>query len=110
MFKKYFSDKINLIEGSIITFSLILFFITKIRNQFATPELVINLFFLALLVTSFVFRSSNLRHMHFAFIFLILSVLENVFGFSNFLYITGSLALSLFILGIINMLLFKNEN
>lgn len=108
--KKYFSNKINLIEGLIITFPLVWFFMAKIINQVAPFELIINLSFLALFVTMFIFRSSNFRHMYFAFLMLILLVIENIFGFNSLLFLTSGLTINLLILGTLNMILFKYQD
>lgn len=107
MLKKYFSNKINLIDGLIIAFPLMWFFMVKIITQVVPLELMINLSFLALFVTMSIFKSSNFRHMHFAFVFLILSVMENIFGFNNLLFLTSGLTVNLLILGTLNMILFK---
>lgn len=107
MLKIYFGNKINLIDGLIIAFPLMWFFVVKIINQAVSLELMINLSFLALFVTMFIFRTSNFRHMYFAFVFLILSVIENIFGFNNLLFLTSGLTVNLLILGALNMIFFK---
>lgn len=110
MIRKYFSNKINLVEGLIIMISLVWFLISKIFNQLGSPEIIINSTFLILLATLVIFRSSNIRHMHFAFLLLVLAILGDVFRFDQFVYAVSSLLLSLFILGVVNMLFFKNED
>ena len=106
MFKKYLSN-IILVEGLIMSFPIVWFFITKMGNQSTAPELIINMTFLGLLMTLFIFRSSNYRHMHFAFICLVLLVIGNFFGFDNFVYLMGGLTIGLLSLGALNMTLFK---
>lgn len=110
MIRKYFSNKINLVEGSVIMISLVWFLISKTFNQLGSPEFIINSTFLILLATLIIFRSSNIRHMHFAFLLLVLTVLGDVFRFDQFVYVVSSLMFSLFILGVLNMLFFKVDN
>lgn len=109
MFKEYFIKKINFIDGMVTVIPIIWFLINRISNKSIDSELTINLTFLVLLVTLFIFRSSNLRHMYLAFVFLILSVIGSVFNFDDFVYLSSSLVLSLLILGTLNMLLFRFE-
>lgn len=54
-----------------------------------------------------IFGSNSNRHMYFGFVLLIMSVIGDIFGNQQFTYMTSSLSLGLFILGVINMLLFK---
>lgn len=110
MLKKHFINKIYLTEGLIISFSLIWFFVTRNGDQQVNFNIIINLTFLALLVSVFVFRSTSRRHMFFAFTFLIFSVIADIFGLSSIVSLTSSLTLSLFILGVLNMIAFKNIN
>lgn len=102
------SKKISWIEGGIIALALGFLTVTM-RSVIFDPELEINIVFILLLFTLFFFRSSSIRHMYFAFILLLLSVVGSIFQIERFSYTTASLALSLFILGIINMVLFKRE-
>lgn len=108
MFKQYFTSKVSTIEGLTILFA-VLFSIIKNGNQFISDNFVINLTFILLFITMFIFRSNNCRHMLFAFILLILSVVTDLFGLNNITFFTSSLTLSLLILGIFNMVLFKDE-
>lgn len=109
MFKQYFSSKINLIEGSIITFALLWFFVNKSLSNPATPEFIINSVFLILLLTLIFFRNSGIRHAYFGFALLVLTVVSSILGYNQFVYLISSLALGLFILGLINMLLFRHD-
>lgn len=110
MIKKYFWNKICLVEGLILLVPLLWFLFNRIKNQPFAQELTVNVTFFALLTTLFVFRSSHLRHMYFAFMFLVLLVIGNVFGLDNFAYLAGSWVLSLLFLGILNMFLFKPKD
>ena len=110
MLRRYLSTKINLIDGSVIILSLFWFLLNRTSNQPVTSELIINLTFLMLFVTLVVFRNENIRHMYFGFILLSLTAISHVFGYDQFVYMVSSLTLSLFILGVINMLLFKNDS
>lgn len=110
MLKKCFNSNINLIEGSVIAFSLLWYFLNKSLSKGVTPEFIINSTFLILLLILVIFRNSSIRHMYFGFILLILTVISNVLGYSQFVYLISSLALSLFILGLINMLFFEHGN
>ena len=110
MFKKYLSSKKNLFEGSIIIFAFIWYLLNKNQKQLVSLEFIINLTFLMFLITLVIFRSCSFRHMYFGFLLLILAVIGNVFGYQQFVYFVSSLALSLFILGVINMhLLWKKH-
>lgn len=99
-----------LIESLVILLSMIAFYIIGVQNKNLHPEFLINFIFIVLLVSLFIFRSGSIRHMYLGFVLLLLAVFASVFGFNDFLYILSSLALSLLILGIINMLLFTKED
>lgn len=101
--------KFSWIEGAIITLPSGWFLITTIRNAFFDPEVVIDVVFVMLLVALFIFRNGSLRHMRFAYILLLLSVVGSLFNSERFAYTAASLALGLFILGIINMILFRDR-
>ncbi len=107
MFKNL--KKAPLFEGGIVFILFIGFFFYRITNPFFPSELITNSIFLILLVLMFVFRTSNLRYMYFAFIFLILTVIGNIFGFKDFAYFSGSLVISLLLIGVLNMILFRSE-
>lgn len=107
--KNFFSKKLVLIESFVIILSLLTYYIISVQNKKLYPEFLINSEFIALLLLLFIFRNSSIRHLYFAFVLLILTAFANMFGFHNFVYISSSLALSLLILGVINMLLFKKE-
>lgn len=77
--------------------------------KFFTAESLINFIFISLLCTLFIFRSRNIRHMYFGLIFLIFSMVGNILGFENLVYITSSITISLYILGVLNMMLFYSE-
>lgn len=106
--KEVFSKKIITIESLTIFLPVIVFLIIGRSNE--NPEFVVNLVSLALLCTLFIFRNDSIRHMYFGFIFLLLTLIGNVFGFNNFVYISASLALSMFVLGILNMFLFYSKS
>ena len=110
MTKRYFSNRIIQIEGLIVVLPLVWFFITKLISQVAPFELMINLPLLILFVSMFIFSSSNYRHMYFAFVMLVLSAIENIFGFSNLLFLTSGLTVNLLMLGTLNMVIFKHES
>ena len=97
------SGKIITIESSATGLFLFVFFILKIFSA----ELLINIVFALFICMLFLFRSANIRHMYYGFISLLLSLTGNMLGFDNFVYISSSLALSFFILGSINMILFR---
>lgn len=107
--RKFFSNKLIKIETSIVLFLLVVYYFMKIQNNDISPEFLVNLIFVALLISLFIFRNSNIRHMYFAFVFLLFTLTSNLFGLNDFIYITSSLTLSLFILGVINMILFKDK-
>lgn len=107
--KNFFSNKLVLIEFFVILSPVFTYYIIGAQNKKLYPEFLINSEFIALLALLFIFRSSSIRHLYFAFVLLMLTAFANMFGFHNFVYISSSLALSLLILGIINMLLFKKE-
>lgn len=106
--KKYL-NRINLIEGLIISFSFIWFIWVKVTNQTVVLELIINLSFLAIFLSMLIFRNGNLRYMYFAFALLILSIFADVLGFNNLVFLTGGLMISLFVIGVLNMLIFGKE-
>lgn len=108
--KKSFSNRIVTIESLVIFLASVSYYIFSIQDKNISLNFLVNFVFLVLIILSSIFRSGSIRHMFFAFIFLILSVVGNIFGFSNFLSLTSSLTLSLFILGILNMLLFGYKN
>ena len=105
--RNFFSNRLILIESLIILLPIVAYYIIGIQNKNLYPEFLINIVFIALLLTLFIFRSSSIRHMYFAFIFLILTVLGDILGSANFVYISSSLALGLLVLGVLNLLLFK---
>jgi len=107
---KFFSDKLLLTESIIILLALFSYYLIGIQNKNLYPDFIINIIFISLLLVMFIFKSSSPRHMYFGFIFLVLSAIANTLEFSNFVYIGSSLSLSLFILGVLNMLLFKPES
>ena len=88
---------------------MIVFYILSTQNKNLHPEFLINFIFIVLLVSLFIFKRGSIRHMYLAFTLLLPAVFASVFGLNSILYILSSLALSLLILGIINMLLFKKE-
>ncbi len=108
MLKKHL-NRINLIEGLIIILSFIWFIWVKATNQAISLELMINLSFLALFLSMLIFRSGSLRHMYFAFALLISSVIADVFGFNNLLFLTGGLTIGLFVIGVLNVFIFRKE-
>lgn len=108
--KNFFSSKLVLIEFFVILSPVFSYYIIGAQNKKLYAEFFINSEFIALLVLLFIFRNSSIRHLYFAFVLLILAAFANGFGFDNFVYISSSLALSLLILGIINMLLFTKED
>lgn len=110
MLKKKFINRISLVEGLIVLILLIWFFITQDRDQSMNLHFIVSLTFLILLATIFILRSNSHRHMLFAFIFLILSVVADIFRLNNILFLTSSLTLSFFILGVLNMIIFKDKN
>lgn len=110
MFKKYFTNKVGQTEGIITLLFIIWFAVAKNGDQSGNSNLIINLMFLVLLATMFIYKSSNHRHMLFAFIFLMLSVIADIFGLSSIVFLTSSLTLSLLILGGLNMIIFKDKN
>lgn len=103
------NNKIKLVEGLIVGAILAWFLIAKTIGQEVSVELMINVSFLGLFITMLVFRSSHLRHMYFAFAMLVLSMIENIFGFSNLLVLTSGLTINLLILGTLNIILLKYE-
>ncbi len=108
--RNFFSNKLIKIELSVILLFFVFYYLMKIQNNDISLEFLINLIFVALLITLFIFRDSNIRHMYFAFVFLLFTVTGNFFGIKDFIYITSSLTVSLFILGVLNMILFKDKN
>lgn len=108
MLKKYINNKIILTESLIIILSIIWFLMIK-NDQLVSRNIIINLTFLALFATMFIFRNSNHRHLLFAFIFLMSSVVADTFGLNNMLFLTSSLTLSLLILGGLNLLIFQDR-
>lgn len=108
--KKFFSNKLIRIESSVMLLLFAAYYFMRIQNNNISPEFLVNLIFVSLLIILFIFRDSNIRHMYFVFMFLILSVAGNLFGFKELIYITSSLTVSLLILGVLNMILFKDKN
>lgn len=107
---KLSEKKVMLIEFSLIIVPSIIYYLISIGNKNLFPEFLINLSFILLLLSLLIFRSSNLRHMYLGMVFLLLSTLFSVFGMESFVYILSSFALSLFILGVLNMILFGSVN
>lgn len=101
--------KFSWIEGAIIAFPSGWFLVTTIRNSFFDPEVVIDVVFIMLLVTLLIFKNGSLRHMRFAYILLSLAVAGSLLKSERFAYTAASLALGLFVLGIINMILFRRR-
>lgn len=108
--KNFFSDKVVLIDSLIIILPFIGFYIIGIQNNNLHPEFLVNSVFIALLLNQLIFRSNSIRHMYFAFVFLILTIIGDLLGLSNFVYTTSSFVLELLILGILNLLLFINKD
>lgn len=108
--RNFFSNKLIKIELSVILLFFVVYYLMKIQNNDIYFEFLINLIFVLLLIILFIFRDSNIRHMYFAFVFLLFTVTGNFFGLNDFIYITSSLTLSLLILGVINMVLFKDKS
>lgn len=106
--KEVFSKKLIIIESLVILLPAIVFLIIGGLNK--NPDFVVNLISLTLLCTLFIFRNSSIRHMYFGFIFLSLSLISDVLGLGSFVYLSASLALSTFILGVLNMLLFYSKS
>ncbi len=104
------SKNIAWIEVTLIAVPSIIYYLISIGNKNLFPEFLINFCFILLLISLFIFRSSNLRHMFMGMVFLLLSALLNVFGMDSLVYILSSFALSLFILGVLNMILFGSVN
>ncbi len=100
---KNLSNRLILMESAIILLFLFAFYITGVFSS----EFLINSMFITLFITLFIFRGNNIRYMYFGFIFLLISVLADVFGFDKFLYIASSLSLSFLILGTVNLLMFR---
>ncbi len=96
--KKLSSNNLILMESLIILLSMIIYYMN--------PDFLINFIFIGLICTLFIFRNSSIRHMYFGFFFLLLSLIGSVLEFNSFVFITSGLALSLFILGVLNMILF----
>lgn len=94
---KIFSKKLITIESLLIILSLFFYNISS--------EFLINFLFISLLIMLFIFRSNSIRHMYFGFIFLLLSLVGDVLGFNKLVYLLSSLALSMFILGALNIFL-----
>lgn len=103
-------QKITWIELSLIAVPSAVYYLISIGNKNLFPEFLINLCFILLLLSMIIFRSPNLRHMYLGMLFLVLSALFNVFGMDSLVYILSSFALSLFILGVVNMILFRSIN
>lgn len=110
MFKGNLTRKSVLGEVSIIVLSLIWYYFSNLQNRNLSADFIVNLVFILLLVLLLFFRNSSVRHMYFAFAFVFLSAISNAFGFDNFVYITSGLAVSMLILGVINMILFLHKN
>lgn len=108
--KNYLFNKLFWIELSVFFICLMVFYFTKMRDNNISSEFFINLVFLSMLITLLVFRNSNIRHMYFAFILLIVSSIGDILGFNDFTFVTTSLTVSFFILGVVNMILFRNKN
>lgn len=109
MFKEYLNNRIALIESLIISFTLLWFMWVKTFNQGVSLELMINLPFFALFLSMIIFRSGSPRHMYFSFALLVLSVIADVFGLNNLVSLTSSFTLGLFVIGVLNMLIFRKE-
>lgn len=102
-------NKTVLIELSAQFVCFIFFYLIELGNKNISSELFVNLVFVSMLVTLLIFRSGHIRHMYFAFIFLVITALGSVFGIYELIYITGSLTIGFLILGVINMILFGNK-
>lgn len=98
------------IELSLIAVSSGIYYLISIGNKNLFPEFLINFCFILLLLSMIIFRSASLRHMYLGMVSLLLSALFNVFGMDGFVYILSSFALSFFILGTANMILFGSKN
>lgn len=108
MIKEYFQSRTNLIEGLITILILIWFLLTPSEDQAVKLSLIINILFLVLVITMFVFRNSNKRYLLNAFVFLILSTIADILRLNNLVSLTSSLTFCFLILGALNMIFFRN--
>lgn len=101
-----FLSRFIFIEILVITVLLFLLLINTTKGVILT-DLIINLIFISTLILVFIFRNSHQRHFYFAFIFILITALAEVFLITPLVYIAGSLVLCFLFIGVLNMILFS---
>jgi hypothetical protein len=108
--KKFSTKNVIGVELVVTILPLLYYYLSVLQGNTIYPEFSLNIIFIVLLITLFIFRSRSIRHMYLGFGFLILGAFGSILDFKNFAYIASSMTLILFFIGIVNFLIFNRNN